>query len=374
MSEALTKALSDHGQAIEEFKSEMLETQSEFRQRMLELEQAVTKGIQNAGNGHSRQSPVNVKSIMENPAFEQIRQNVKGSESQFGLGEISLKALFNDVGEPDTANGTMPSRPDQIGGYHGYVLRPLRLLDVLGSSPQRSNSFDYVRLAFTGDAEMQEGEGAEKAEMDFEGSLVAGRVETVAVHTTTSAQVLDDNDALEAEINRILFHKVRSKIEEQVLVGSGTGHNLEGLYTASTDISTPGGPNPDRLGYAATQMETLGYQPGAFMMNPLDWFAISILKDADGNYIYGNPASPAPPTLWNRPVITTPTLPQGTALVGDLSKAEIRDRMQPTVFISRDHKDYRTRNLVLILVEARLGLAIYDEGGFRKVDLSPTSD
>ncbi|MBN8481768.1 MAG: hypothetical protein J0L88_09290 [Xanthomonadales bacterium] len=49
------------------------------------------------------------------------------------------------------------------------------------------------------------------------------------------------------------------------------------------------------------------------------------------------------------------------------------DRMQPTLFISRDHKDYRTKNLVLLLIEARVGLQTFDAGAWRKVDLEPVS-
>jgi len=44
--------------------------------------------------------------------------------------------------------------------------------------------------------------------------------------------------------------------------------------------------------------------------------------------------------------------------------------MEPLVYISRDHKDYGSRNLALILVETRVGFELYDKAAFRKLDIS----
>jgi hypothetical protein len=44
--------------------------------------------------------------------------------------------------------------------------------------------------------------------------------------------------------------------------------------------------------------------------------------------------------------------------------------MEPTIFISRHPKDYRTRKLALILVEKRVGFELYDKAAFRKLDVS----
>jgi len=341
-------------------------------ERLQDLEQRVADGGLGDGNYVPSNHALDLKAITDDDSFKAFAEKSIDKTSHIRL-TTSVKALINDPGSPDSANGTMPANPQRIPGYHGYVLRPLRLIDLLPSVPQETNTFEYVRLGFTGDAEVQDGEGAEKAEMDFEGTLVQDKVATIAVHTTASSQVLDDEAQLQNTLQNIMSQKVRSRIEQQLTVGSGTGINLEGLYTSATPINTLMNPVPDRIGEAITAMETAGYSVNVILMNPADWLEIAVMKDEEGRYLYGNPASPAAPSLWNRPVVTIPDLPRGTALVGDTSKVEIRDRMSPTVFISRDHKDYRTRNLVLILVEARIGLAILDALAFRRVDLGPST-
>ena len=341
-----------------------------LRERLQDVEQRIADGSGWSMRGAARS--IDLKAITENDSFQRLQEKAVDKTDHIRL-DCSIKALLNYEGSPDTANGTMPPNPERIPGFHGYALRPLRLLDLLPAVQQSTNTFEYTRLNFTGGAEVQDGEGAEKAEMDFDGELIQDRVATIAVHTTASAQVLDDVDQLQATLGDILTHKALSKAEQQLTIGSGVAPNIEGLYTASTAITTYFNEIPDRIGEAITAMETAGYSVNVILMNPKDWLAISVLKDGEGRYLYGNPASPAAPSLWNRPVVTIPDLPLGTALVGDTSKTQVRDRMQPTVFISRDHKDYRTRNLVLILVELRLGLAVFDGLAFRRVDLGPST-
>lgn len=371
MTDALTKALADHGDAINRFREDIDTKHGELGNRMSNLEQAVAKGLKIGAAGNDDATHIDVRTIVEDDGFDDIRNNVKGrSARQFALPPISLKSLINLVSGDVTSTGSVyPTPADRLPGRLGQPLAPLRLIEVLPSRPVSSNKVEYIRVSGSGDAGVQVEEGDEKAEMDFEGELVTTNVATIAVHTTASAQVLDDAVTLQATIERVMRNKVLTKAEEQLMTGSGTSGYVDGLNTQATWLNTNQDGVPERIGQALTTMEVAGYAPDIILMNPNDWFAVSILKDADGNYIYGNPASPARASLWNRPVITSPKVPQGTAIVGDSAQVTILDRMAPTVFISRDHKDYRTRNLVLILVEMRLGLELYDSHGFRKIDL-----
>ncbi|MCC7247741.1 MAG: phage major capsid protein [Lysobacter sp.] len=355
-------------EAVATEQKEMKAKHGEILARLQETEQKLARD-----DGYGAAAPTNAgrmqfKSITESESFEHFRQRRMDRSERYSL-PLSIKALLTDTGDPDTANGLYPGRVERLPGLHGYAMRPLRLLDVLTAVPQTTGTFEYVRISASGGAEVQDGEGDEKAPMRFDGELVTGRVATIAVHTTCSAQVLDDDTQLQAELSRILAHSVVAKIEQQLIVGSGTGLHIEGLHTAATAIATSPDSIVDRLGTAIVAMETDGHSPNVILLNPTDWFTVQTMKSADARYLFGNPAAPAAPTLWNRAIITNPNVPAGTAVIGDTAQTEVRDRMQPTVFLSRDHLDYRTRNLVLILVEARLGLAIFNESAFRRVDL-----
>ncbi len=365
--EAVAKDQRDQKEAmarLQEDQSKQMSVMTGIIQKAEKIDRDKQHGGEFPHTGHMQ-----LKSITETESFEHFRQRRMDRSERYAL-DMSVKALLSDNGDPDTANGLYPGPRERLPGLHGFAMRPLRLLDVLTVTPQTAGVFEYVRIGATGGADVQEGDGEEKAKIDFDGTLVTGRVATIAVHTTCSSQVLDDDAQLQAELSRIMSHSVLAKVEEQLIVGSGTGMHVEGLYTAATAITTLQNEVPDRIGAAIVEMESEGHAPNVILMNPTDWFAISILKDSEGRYLYGNPAAPAPPMLWNRPVLTSSTVPVGHVLVGDTAQCQVRDRMQPTIFLSRDHLDYRTRNLVLILVEARVGLAIFNAQSFRKVSLA----
>ncbi len=117
-------------------------------------------------------------------------------------------------------------------------------------------------------------------------------------------------------------------------------------------------------------MEDSGYSPSAVIINPLTWHATRTSKAApSGEYLAGSWNVPASPNLWNMAVVTTGAIPIGEALVIDTSCVLLLDREEPTVLISTEDRDNFVKNVVTILAEVRLALAVLDTGGVRKLDL-----
>jgi HK97 family phage major capsid protein len=76
--------------------------------------------------------------------------------------------------------------------------------------------------------------------------------------------------------------------------------------------------------------------------------------------VFANPITGNMPNIWGIPVVATNTLPVGKFLVGAFDMAAgIFDRMNATVEVSRSHSDNFTKNMVTILAEERLALAIF---------------
>lgn len=340
-----------------------------FDNRLMELEQ---RSVREPGGDGAPIGPwgPETKELLGEQVTKAFGQGGAQKTERIPLGS-SIKALVNP-GSANSNNTVFPSQAERIPGFYGYVIPQLTLLDVLPSQPISAASFEFVQLGSTGDADVQEEEGDEKAAMEFEGDLETGKVSTIAVHTTASAQVLEDVDGLSTELQRIMTGKVRAKLQQQILLGSGVGNRINGLYTQAPLYTASASLPAERLGEAASVMDAAGYATNVIVMNPADWFSIITSKTSTGEYIYGNPQSPAQPTLWNKPVVLVPGMPAGRALVGNTAQVSLRDRMMPTVFISREHKDYLTRNLALILVELRMGMALYDRQAFRRVNLTET--
>lgn len=270
--------------------------------------------------------------------------------------------------------GVMPSQPE-TGAVYGGPVRRLTLLEALPSRPTARDAVEYVRVRATDDADVQFPEGSEKAEVGLEGALVRAEIATIAAHTTASKQVLADASALSAVVDRIMRGKVASKIEAELVNGAGGPGHVEGLLTqAPTFVPSIATEAADIIGECLASMEDDGYTVGFVLLNPLDWFELQTQRATpSGEYLFGSPAAPIPPSLWNRPVVLSSSVPRGTGAAVDTAYVTLLDRQQVAIEASEHHGTNFTRNLVTVRCEARIGLELSDEWAIRKFDLSASS-
>lgn len=313
-----------------------------------------------------------VENIDDNSAFQSLKEWNSGTVRLKAQAPLT-KALVNEGASP-SSDGFIPSNPERVG-IVGPVLRPLRLLDVLQSRPTTSDSVEFVQLSTTGDVSEQIHEGDEKASLDFDGVLKRAEIVTIAGHTAASRQVLADHTALAAQIDRVLRGKVLGRLEHQILNGAGGQGEIHGLIDQATAFTPTLSTTPaDAIGEAVTELSNAGYVPGLIVMHPLDWFGIQITKtQTEEAYQFGSPTAPIPPMLWNLPVVVTSSMPQGSALVMDLTYATVLDRQSPSVLVSNSHADFFVRNLIALLGELRAGLELLDTGAVLLVDLAMES-
>lgn len=289
--------------------------------------------------------------------------------------ETSIRASLVREGSGSSSDaGVMPSQPE-TGGVYGGPVRRLTLLEALPSRPTTRDSVEYVRIRATDDADVQFPEGSEKAEVGMEGELVRAEIATVAGHTTASKQVLADAEALAAVVDRIMRGLVASKAEAELVTGAGGPGHVEGLLTqAPTFVPSIATEPADIIGECLAAMEDDGYTVGLIVLNPLDWFELQTERATpSGEYLFGSPAAPIPPSLWNRPVVLSSSVARGTGAAVDTAYVTLLDRQQVTVEASESHKDNFTRNLLTVRCEARIGLEVSDQWAIRKFDLSAAS-
>ena len=151
--------------------------------------------------------------------------------------------------------------------------------------------------------------------------------------------------------------------EAQLLSGDGTGTNLSGLIPNATAFSDPltlSTPTAiDMIGAAILQCALADFPADGIMIHPSDWMRMRLMKDADDKYILGDPQTNVTPALFGLPIVATQAMAVDTFLVGSFrAAATLYDRWAARVEVSTEHADYFTRNLVAILAEERLGLAV----------------
>jgi HK97 family phage major capsid protein len=113
--------------------------------------------------------------------------------------------------------------------------------------------------------------------------------------------------------------------------------------------------------------------PSAFVLNPEDWETIELLKDSEGRFRWGGPIARGPKTLWGVPVAESFFQPQGSAWLGNWSKAVLWDREQANISVSDSHADFFIRNMVAILAELRAAFGVIRPTAFVEVDLEGAS-
>ena len=204
-------------------------------------------------------------------------------------------------------------------------------------------------------------------------------VRTIAHWEAAHRNVLADEPQLRSIIDNELMYGLRLQEDAQILAGDGTGENLQGVLT-TTGIQeydwSSGATLPvvdtkaDAIRRAATLSFLAYYEPTGIVMHPNDWEDIELTKDSQGQYLVAvSVAMGGEPKLWRIPIVETPAIAEGTALVGAFGTgAQLYDREQASIRISEQHSDFFVRNAIVVLAEQRLALAVKRPEAFVKVN------
>ncbi len=211
-------------------------------------------------------------------------------------------------------------------------------------------------------------------------------VRTIAHWEAAHRNVLADEPQLRSIIDNELLYGLRLEEDDQILNGSGTGEDLTGIlnvsgiqtYAWSSGPSTA--PVADTKADAIRRAMTLAflayYEPTGVVVHPSDFEDMELTKDSNGQYLMAvNIQQGAQARVWNVPVIDTPAIAEGTALVGAFGTgAQLYDRDEASIRVAEQHSDFFVRNAVVVLAEQRLALACKRPESFVKVsfDAAPT--
>lgn len=248
----------------------------------------------------------------------------------------------------------------------------IRALLAQGNTNSSSIEYDKEKVFTNSAAPVAEGAIKPQSELQFEDATAP--VRTIAHWMRASVQILADAPALRSMIDQRLRYGLAFQEEAQLLNGSGSGQNIEGLVTAATAYAAAGGlvaATPvDVVRLMILQVALAEYPANGIVMNPIDMAAIEMSKDTAGGYLIGDPQGTINKRLWGLPVIETQAMGVDKALVGafDLA-AQIFDRQDATVEVSTEDQDNFVKNKVTIRAEERLALAIYRQAALVYGDL-----
>ena len=361
--EALGKAKSgeDMSKALKESTDEALIKMNELTEQVAGIEQKVARG----GSGEPEQAKSLGEQFVEN---DQVKTFL-GQAQPRGRVDMQTKATITSA--TTNAAGSAGAAVDATR-LPGIIMPPNRRMtvrDLLTPGSMDGITLEYVReTGFVNNAGMV-AEGAVKPQSDIKFELVSTSAKVIAHYAKASRQILDDAAQLASYIDGRLRYGLAFKEEGQLLNGDGTGQNLLGIIPQATAYVAPialvAPTSIDMMRLAMLQAVLAEYPATGHVMHPIDWAWVETLKDSEGRYIIGNPQGMISPTLWGLPVVTTQAIAVDKFLTGAFRLgAQVFDRWMARVEIATENEDDFIKNLITMLCEERLALAVYRPEAF----------
>ncbi|MGV3564161.1 MAG: phage major capsid protein [Nocardioides sp.] len=257
--------------------------------------------------------------------------------------------------------------------------------DVLGTGSISGNAVTYfVENPTITNAFATVAEAGQKPEFTFPApTQVTDALKKIAAWWDTSDEMAEDAAFWVSEINNRALYLLSLAEENQLLNGPGTGSTVLGLLNRSgiqTETAADNTDNADALFRAMTKVQTAtGLTADALLINPADYQALRLSKDANEQYFgggffagqYGNGGVPFQPPVWGLNTVVTAAVAAGTAVVGALKAATTVYR-KGGVRVESTNSDASkfTTNVITTRVEERIALAVRIPAAVVEVTLS----
>ena len=258
-----------------------------------------------------------------------------------------------------TQTDTEPARPYQ---------RPLVVADLFSTGAITGTVLQYpVFDELEGNAKMVDETGAAPQVHWKDPVWKQDKIGKVASFFGISEDMMDDLSWVIGEINDAAQYDLKLQEETQLLSGNGSENNLTGLFNRGIQTMDQDElSDADRLSKAALQITTTtNFQADAYVMNPLDFWKLTIAKDANGNYLNLTDGA----KLWNIPTVATAAITEGTALVGAFKSAKVLRKGGLVVKMTDSDTDDFLHFKQKCRVSERLGLQVKYPKAFVKVTL-----
>lgn len=317
------------------------------------------------------------------------------SRDLMALGGIERKDLYTAAGGTLTnfAFGRVQREPIVPRPY-----RTARVRDLFPVAGTNANLIEYVRVMGFLDGLNNAAPVAERNEANDNFGLkphtqlqlqpAQSPLRTLAHYELAHRNTLADEPQLQSIIDTELLYGLRLVEDAQLLNGDGTGENILGILRTPGIQRYPGVPVPtpspvldgdtrlDAIRRAATRIMLAYYEPTGVVVHPFDWERMETTKDSMGNYILAvNVSVGAQKQVWQMPVVASPAMQEGTALIGAFGLgAKVYDREQANIRVAEQHADLFVRNAVVILAEERVGLTVSRPESFVMVDFNTGID
>lgn len=328
---------------------------AEIAARLLDIEQKVLAGRMGGGGGAARKSLG--EQVVESEQFKEFAQRAQSLRST--MKPFQVKTIISNL----VGSGGAGAFPEFLPTPVIPPFQPLTIRDLLDVGTTETNLIEWVKETLFTNAASVVSEGALKPQSDITYDRVSIPIRTIAHWIKASKQILADFKQLMTLINGRGTFGLKLVEEQEILFGDGTGDHLLGLVPQATAYTGIGARNTDTridvIRHAMLQVQLAFYPSTGIVMSPTDWHDLELTKDNFGRYMISSPSQSTPGMLWGLPVVQAFSFKAGDFMVGAFKlAATLFDREQAQVLVSNEDQDNFVKNMVTILFEERLGLAV----------------
>lgn len=347
------EALSEEVKALKESKIESLENALKMQGVVLEK---IKSGELSGAKAREIEGSVE-KALSEN--VENFKK-AKNGRHDFNF-ELDVKAVGDMTFAANLSGGNMP-QAQRLEGVNNIAEREARIYSIVPKLTVSGNTVDWVYETAQEGAPAGTAEGATKNQIDNNFVVTSVSLLKQTAYLKVSTEMLDDVAFMATWLRNKLVVRLFLRVDSQVLVGGGTGTDLNGIYTQATAfaagtfaLAVDNANNVDSLVVAANQIRLANHNGSlTIVMHPSDVTALKLVKlsSTDKRYVERLMLVGSTLMMDGIPIIETTAMTAGTFLIGDFSKALLAEKGSISVEVGLDGNDF-TKNMRTILGEWR---------------------
>jgi len=287
-------------------------------------------------------------------------KSAKGGRHDFSF-ELDIKAVGDMTFANNLSGGNVP-QAQRLEGVNDIAERVAQAYGRIPKLVTAGNTIDWVYETAKEGAAAGTAEGASKNQIDNNFVVTSVSLLKQTAYFKVSTEMLDDATWMAAWLRNKLVVRLFLRIDSQVLVGDGTGTNLNGILTQATAfaagsfaLTVDNANDADSLVVAANQIRTANHGGAlSIFMHPDDVTALKLVKISatDKRYVDRLLQVGSNMSLDGIPIIETTAMTQGVFLIGELGKSLIAEKGSISVDVGLDGNDF-TKNMRTILGEWR---------------------
>ena len=348
---------SANGKADETLKSEIDNLTKKFNERFDEFEVSNKKMFEK--KNESKNFRTNLTKALNEGAIDNL---VKGNTSAAAF-EIKADMTMN----ADYTGEVVPA--DRVPGFKFDPNRPQNMRQIIPNGSTSSDVVRFVKESGYSNGAAAANEGSTLGQTDFDMTATSVNVEKIGTYLRISEEMLADTAQLTSYISNRVPAKLLEIEDDQILGGSGSAPNLNGLYNSGTNFDTSSSGafyqsvdsanEFDVLVAAINQLALSNYKPNYILLNPTDFHKILLLKDSQSRYLKDQVYAGLQPSFMGVPVIINNEVNSGTFLVGDFNSCQLWIRENLSVSFHREDGTNIRDGFVTVRCQERVALATY---------------